>query len=106
MSDERKKSGLWPCIMALLIGLPVLYVASFGPACWITSRMNVGSSTIGVIYRPIVQVMWWTDSGSIVGTIVDQYSTFAAADDWHWMRVDLFGPDPGGPVHIWVCSKK
>jgi hypothetical protein len=30
MSDKRK--ALWPWIVALLIGLPVLYVASFGPA--------------------------------------------------------------------------
>jgi hypothetical protein len=32
MSEERKP--LWPWIVALLIGLPVLYMASFGPACW------------------------------------------------------------------------
>ena len=31
MIDERRP--LWPWIVALLIGLPVLYVASFGPAC-------------------------------------------------------------------------
>jgi hypothetical protein len=33
MSDDRKRL-LWPWIAALLIALPVLYVASFGPACW------------------------------------------------------------------------
>ncbi len=32
MSDDRKKP-LWPWIMAMLIGLALLYVASFGPAC-------------------------------------------------------------------------
>jgi hypothetical protein len=37
MSEDRKQP-LWPWIVALLIGLPVLYVASFGPACWIGSR--------------------------------------------------------------------
>jgi hypothetical protein len=30
MTDKRK--SLWPWIVALLIGLPVLYVASSGPA--------------------------------------------------------------------------
>src|SRR5262245_66586319 len=36
MSDDRKP--FWPWIVALLIGLPVLYVASFGPACWLADR--------------------------------------------------------------------
>lgn len=31
MNEER--NPVWPWIAALLIGLPVLYVASFGPAC-------------------------------------------------------------------------
>jgi hypothetical protein len=33
MSEARKP--LWPWIAALLIGLPVLYVVSIGPACWL-----------------------------------------------------------------------
>ena len=37
MGDERKKAGVWPWIVGLLVGLPVLYVASFGPACWMTA---------------------------------------------------------------------
>ena len=56
MSEERKKP-VWPWIVALLIGLPVLYVASFGPACWISSRLNSGSSAVSCVYRPI---MWAT----------------------------------------------
>src|SRR5689334_1826705 len=39
MSDECK-IRVWPWIVALLIGLPVLYVASFGPACWACSRLD------------------------------------------------------------------
>jgi hypothetical protein len=46
MSDDRKKP-LWPWIVALLIGLPVLYVASFGPACWFASNT-------GVAYRDVM----------------------------------------------------
>jgi len=33
MSDDPKKP-VWPWIAVLLIGLPVLYVASFGPVMW------------------------------------------------------------------------
>ena len=36
MSEERKPH-VWPWIPALLIGLPVFYVGSFGPACWLTA---------------------------------------------------------------------
>jgi len=34
MSEETKKP-VWPWFAVLLIGLPVLYVASFGPAVWL-----------------------------------------------------------------------
>src|SRR5262249_20296094 len=33
MVEDRKKP-VWPWIVAVLIGLPALYMASFGPACW------------------------------------------------------------------------
>jgi len=59
MSDERKP--LWPWIVALLIGLPVLYVASFGPACWITSHADSGKSLIPVVYRPLLRLMCWKE---------------------------------------------
>jgi hypothetical protein len=37
MSEPRQNHiGLW--LAGLLIGLPVLYVASFGPACWWFSK--------------------------------------------------------------------
>src|SRR5262245_26252898 len=36
MSDERKP--LWPWIVALLMGLPVMYVASYGPRTWYIVR--------------------------------------------------------------------
>ena len=63
MTDDRKKP-LWPWFVVLLIGLPVLYVASFGPACWIASQKPpVGSGGVSgwaiivpelpKVYRPI-----------------------------------------------------
>jgi hypothetical protein len=41
MSEQRKP--LWPWIVALLIGVPVLYVASFGPACWWFSEVSAAN---------------------------------------------------------------
>ena len=60
MSDDRKKP-LWPWIVALLIGLPVLYVASFGPACWITSRADRGKRLLPVAYWQILKLMCWKE---------------------------------------------
>ena len=45
MGDERKKT-LWPWIVAVLIALPVFYVASFGPACWLADRHVITFRTV------------------------------------------------------------
>lgn len=52
MSETSRKPA-WPWIVALLIGLPVLYVLSFGPACWASLRTRSGGRLIGTIYYPI-----------------------------------------------------
>jgi hypothetical protein len=52
MNSEREKH-LGPWIVALLIGLPVVYVASFGPACWLCERGILGQRNAWVAYRPI-----------------------------------------------------
>ena len=56
MTEERKKSG-WPWIVGLLIVLPVLYVASFGPACWLGQRDVVSVVFVNAVYGPIVWSM-------------------------------------------------
>jgi hypothetical protein len=42
MSDERKP--VWPWIVALLIGLPVLYELSIGPAVWLNNHGKIPHS--------------------------------------------------------------
>jgi hypothetical protein len=105
MTDHKKPGVAFWATVAVVVVL-MLYVLSLGPACWITSRMNFGTSTIGVIYRPIVPVMWRTGDVTVLGTILDQYSRVGAAPHWQWERVDFFGPDPWGPAYLWVCFKK
>ena len=56
MPDDRKKP-LWPWVVALLIGLTVLYVALFGPACWGHSR---SASSIWEMTDSIYQPILWT----------------------------------------------
>jgi hypothetical protein len=60
MSNDRKKP-LWPWIVALLIGLPVLYAASFGPACWLTGRCKSLHPIFQKTYFPLGRVSHgWT----------------------------------------------
>ncbi len=100
MSDERKKTGVWPWIVALLIGLPVLYVASLGPACWITSRASAGARLLPIIYAPIVSAYWRADDESAFVRAFVWYSTIGAADGWGWFVV-LMDSDP---ELVW-CSR-
>jgi hypothetical protein len=60
MAEERKRFGVWPWVVALLIGLPALYVASFGPVCWWTTNKNAefGEREAPRIYWPIGWVCW------------------------------------------------
>ena len=55
MSDDRN-TQLWPWIVALLIGLPVLYVASFGPACWLADRYASAWNVVWDVYYPLAAV--------------------------------------------------
>ena len=54
--NEDRKPHVWPWIVALMIGLPVLYVASFGPACWIAGRNVELCETVEWIYSPVLEV--------------------------------------------------
>jgi hypothetical protein len=50
MSENCKRLAAW--IVALLIGLPVLYVASFGPVCWLAEREIIPIRAVEVC-RPL-----------------------------------------------------
>jgi hypothetical protein len=96
MSDERK-SLLWPWIVAVCIGVPLLYVASFGPACWITSRWNLPGRWLVVVYRPMTAVIELRSG--ILCDAVKSYSFLWASKDWGWWfetdgRVYTFEPGP------------
>jgi hypothetical protein len=91
MSDNRKP--VWPWIVALLIGLPVLYVASFGPACWISSRINSGQRFVTIAYRPLT---WGLNDShqSTLDRVLRGYASLGAAhNQWGWWRGDGTDPD-------------
>jgi len=70
MSDDRK-TPLWPWIMALLMWLPVLYVLSFGPACWIVSRTKP-RYFVPLIYFPIGRLA--LDGPQSIGSAIYKYA--------------------------------
>jgi hypothetical protein len=65
MGDTRNKPGWSFWLTVTVVGVPALYVLSFGPACWINhatrpsrfkSDGGIGSQAIVVFYRPIVRL--------------------------------------------------
>jgi hypothetical protein len=52
--NRRERWAKWT--LATVIGLPVLYVASFGPVCWVNERFGVGTNAIAVVYDPIIRL--------------------------------------------------
>lgn len=68
--------------VALAVGLP--YPLSFGPACWLTSRWNIGARYIPKIYWPLAACL--KNDTSIVTMPLLLYSRLGAADSWNWVR--------------------
>jgi len=78
MSANRKKRK-WLWIVTLLIGLPALYIASFGPASWASLRTGTGGRLVGTIYHPIFwlalekniargPILWYMGAGKPSGS--------------------------------------
>ena len=83
MEERDEKRGGAGCaigLVALLFLLPVLYVLSFGPACWITSRTHAGASKIRIVYSPMT---WVSSSSNRLAETLSWYAGNCAADGWH-----------------------
>jgi hypothetical protein len=46
MTSDRKKPGVAFWATVVLVVVVVGYPLSFGPACWISSRLNAGTSIV------------------------------------------------------------
>lgn len=53
--EHRRPRPLRTVLIAALIGLPVLYVASFGPACWLVDRDLAPVRPLAIAYYPILR---------------------------------------------------
>jgi hypothetical protein len=70
--NRRERRAKWT--LAVLIGLPVVYVLSFGPVCWITTRPRLRD------FPP--QVHWATRIFWPVGRVLGDESQAMAAIRW------------------------
>jgi len=57
MSDERNRP-VWPWVVVLTISMTVLYVASFGPACWMVSRRVIPLRITAWVYGPLARLVY------------------------------------------------
>jgi hypothetical protein len=101
--NRRERWAKWALILA--VGLPVAYVASFGPACWLSSRAEVGATVVTWLYWPLGRLC--ADFGatfvhdSAVELRIKQslrwYAQVFAADGWQWV-LGMFEIDRDGDV--------
>lgn len=49
---DKKRTSAWVWIVVVIIGGPLFYLASFGPACWVAGNTGVGANVVRVCYLP------------------------------------------------------
>jgi hypothetical protein len=54
--NRRERWAKWTLASTLM--LPVFYVASFGPACWLVSHTERGHAVFTEAYRPLAFAVW------------------------------------------------
>jgi hypothetical protein len=95
--NRRERWAKWALILA--VGLPVVYVASFGPACWVSSHTEVGQTAVSWIFRPLGKLCAdysfavESPSPGVHSEWLDWYSTVFAPDGWAWQYTFDIGSD-------------
>lgn len=79
MSEPKKRGSSWLVWVVVAFAPPVLYIGSFGPACWLTARRHGDQpSQAMIVYYPVAYVLMRTN----------HRSRLANSLKW-WMRVGL-----------------
>ena len=77
---DRKKTGVVVWILIVALAAAIVYPVSFGPACWICSRISDGSALwemADFVYAPI---LWaWYDAPAPVNHVIEWYANLGAA---------------------------
>lgn len=85
--NRRERWAKWT--LAGAIGVPVLYCASFGPACWMTCRCGIKGDWLFLAYAPFVWTLNSHASDEACNSII-WYSVIGAPDGCGW-AVDQTG---------------
>ena len=57
--NRRERWAKW--VLAAVVGLPVLYVASFGPACWLSDHEALPYGLADSFYGPLMSFSVYTN---------------------------------------------
>lgn len=68
--SDRKPSGCAALLVVLLALLPVLYLASTGPAEWLFEHGMLNENLVGFIYAP---VNWACERSDIFASVTQAY---------------------------------
>jgi hypothetical protein len=93
--------------VVVLICLPLLYVASFGPACWLNQRYGFARPAISIFYRPVFMLLITSSPtlhsarGAVIrymrlgeaGPMQPALNENCALEDWQAMSCSLSGGD-------------
>jgi len=74
--NRRERWAKWT--LAAVVGLPLLYVASFGPACWwFSPRVGLTGDCVDVpaVYLPIGRIYIEADHGGWISRTIRWYAT-------------------------------
>jgi hypothetical protein len=78
--NRRERWAKWT--LAAVVGVPTLYIMSFGPACWISSRVTVGVPVVNVVYLPMMRIE--NVSPEFIQDGILWYSRIGSARGWCW----------------------
>jgi len=100
MTDRKKPTaGFW---ITLALVAVLVYPASFGPACWVCSRVPQSSASwemTDFLYSPILRA-WWHGDQAAIGNVISWYAnlganrnlTVAKQLDDSFCLIEMFGP--------------
>jgi hypothetical protein len=77
--NRRERWTRWTALA--MVAAPALYLAGFGPACWVSSRANMGASVVSTAYGWMVKQV---PIPSAIANLADQYSRLGARSGWRW----------------------
>ena len=80
MTEQKQPGWTFWCIVA--VTLPLLFLLSIGPACWLSSRFG-GANVVTMAYRPVTFVAEFTGSDGIMDAL-QWYSQLGMSDFHLW----------------------